>query len=561
MSDTPKENYVIGAPAKGTGYPRIVKNVFSSWGGYAVTFVINFFLSPYVVHHLGNTGYGTWTLITSLTGYLGLLDFGVRGAVTRYIVKFHTIEDNESASQVASSGMLIFAATGISAITIAIGLSVFAVGRFRIPSDYRSAAQIVLILAGVNVAASLIGGVFGGIVAALQRFDLLNGTDVFVAAGRAMVIVGALHQGKGLITLACIQLGFTVVRGAINWLISRRLYPSLHISFSKADSPHARMIFAFSVYMFLIQVSGDLIFYADTVVIGAFLPVALITLFAIGGNLVEYTRVILTGISFPLGPLASQLEAKGDITALRETLLTSARLGTAVILPILVTFMIRGGTFIGLWMGTQYSEVSGHILRILALLMFFIAGTHMAGSVTLGIGKHKPLVLVRGLEGLCNLGLSILWVRTMGTAGVAWGTTVPGIAFCCFWPWYMQKILDVSPWKFIVNCWLRPWLCLTPFALATYAVERWWLTPRMLLFFLQIAVILPVALAGIWFGCIDRKYREQYAGALARSLGQTFSRSDKTKTSEMGTLAPVMLGLPSPDLSSSVKPNKGLEQP
>jgi O-antigen/teichoic acid export membrane protein len=546
-------------PAIEKGSPRIVKNVFSTWTGYFVAFAINFFLSPYVVHHLGNTGYGTWTLISSLTGYLGLLDFGVRGAVTRYVVKFHTIQDNESASRVASSGMLIFAASGLFAIAIATGLSVFAVGKFRIPPSYYSAAQIVLVVAGLNVAASLLGGVFGGIIAALQRFDVLNGTDVFVSLCRALVIVGALHRGNGLVTLACIQLLFTVVRGVVNYALSRRLYPGLKISFARADCSHARMIFAFSVYMFLIQVSGDLIFYADTVVIGAFLPVALITFFVIGGNLVEYTRVILTGISFPLGPLASQLEAKGDVAGLKETLLTSTRLGTAVVVPILVTFMIRGGTFIGLWMGSQYIEVSGHILRILTLLMFFIAGTHLAGSVTLGIGKHKPLVLVRGLEGLCNLGLSILWVRTMGIAGVAWGTTIPGIAFCFFWPWYMHKILDIRPIQFIVDCWLRPWSCLIPFAVATYGVERWWPVSRLLMFFLQIVLILPVALAGIWFGCVDRKHREHYTAVLVQSIGRVFSRGRRTDAGE-GALTPVPLGFIPRDLSS-VKSNGSVEEP
>ena len=40
-----------------------------------------------MVHHLGNTEYGMWTLLGSIVGYLGLLDFGVRGAVTWYVAR------------------------------------------------------------------------------------------------------------------------------------------------------------------------------------------------------------------------------------------------------------------------------------------------------------------------------------------------------------------------------------------------------------------------------------------------------------------------------------------
>ena len=95
--------------------PRVFRNVMSNWGAYVLAMGVNFFLSPYVVRHLGDNGYGVWTLILSLTGYLGLLDLGVRGAVTRYVAKFHSQADHKNASNVASSAMLIFASAGLIA--------------------------------------------------------------------------------------------------------------------------------------------------------------------------------------------------------------------------------------------------------------------------------------------------------------------------------------------------------------------------------------------------------------------------------------------------------------
>jgi len=38
-----------------------------------ITMVVGFLMSPFVVHHLGNTGYGIWTLILSFCGYFGML--------------------------------------------------------------------------------------------------------------------------------------------------------------------------------------------------------------------------------------------------------------------------------------------------------------------------------------------------------------------------------------------------------------------------------------------------------------------------------------------------------
>ena len=57
---------------------QIAKNVFSNWTGYLINVVVSFFISPFIVHTLGNTGYGIWVFVGSITGYLGIMDFGMR---------------------------------------------------------------------------------------------------------------------------------------------------------------------------------------------------------------------------------------------------------------------------------------------------------------------------------------------------------------------------------------------------------------------------------------------------------------------------------------------------
>ena len=61
------------------------RNLGANWIGYGANLAVMFFMSPFVVHSLGNARYGVWTLLTSLTGYLGLVDIGVRGGTGRYI--------------------------------------------------------------------------------------------------------------------------------------------------------------------------------------------------------------------------------------------------------------------------------------------------------------------------------------------------------------------------------------------------------------------------------------------------------------------------------------------
>ena len=70
--------------------------------------VVSFFLSPFIVRHLGGTAYGVWSLLVALVGYLGLLDFGVRGAVTRFVANYHAVGDAQGSSSIVSAGLLPF---------------------------------------------------------------------------------------------------------------------------------------------------------------------------------------------------------------------------------------------------------------------------------------------------------------------------------------------------------------------------------------------------------------------------------------------------------------------
>src|SRR5205814_4610785 len=197
-----------------------------------------------------------------------------------------------------------------------------------------------------------------------------------VAAGlRAVSIVLVLYQGLGLVTLASIQVGFTLARMAANLVLLHKLYPQVRVRPRSADAQNLRLIFSFSIFSCLLHASRNLIYDSDLVVIGAYLPVTAVTFYAIGGNLVDYARALISGISQTMTPLASSLEANQRTAGVSELLLKSSPWGTIVALPVAITLMIRGSSFIELWMGSQFAESSGQVLEILALTMLLGASS------------------------------------------------------------------------------------------------------------------------------------------------------------------------------------------
>src|SRR5260221_364631 len=65
----------------------MLRNIGSNWVLTLVTIAATYVLTPFTIHTLGRDGYGTWTLITALTGYMSLLALGVPMACVRYLAE------------------------------------------------------------------------------------------------------------------------------------------------------------------------------------------------------------------------------------------------------------------------------------------------------------------------------------------------------------------------------------------------------------------------------------------------------------------------------------------
>src|ERR1700722_4417421 len=93
---------------------QALKNVASSWGGLAVNIAVGFFLSPFILHHLGDDAFGLWVLIFSLTGYYGIFDFGIRSSLIRYVSKFQATGDKDELARLINTSLFTYTCVGVA---------------------------------------------------------------------------------------------------------------------------------------------------------------------------------------------------------------------------------------------------------------------------------------------------------------------------------------------------------------------------------------------------------------------------------------------------------------
>lgn len=508
-----------------TGAPGLLRNVLSNWSALLVASVVNFALSPFIVHHLGNNAYGAWVLLNSLVGYLGLVDLGVRAAVTRYVASLHARGHHEAAGRVASTALSVFLGAGSVAILAASLAAWFGISLVRIPTALVPEARAVLVIGGVTIAASLVGGLFGGIIVGLQRFDYENGITIGTTLFRAAVIVVALDAGYGIVSLACIQLASSLVTTAASLVCSRHLYPHLKVRLGTWDAGHARLVMTFGVAVTIMQVARTVMAYTDSVVIGVVLPISQVAFYAIASNLTLYVQQVGAGISMTMMPMTSALAAaQSDRDALTRPVVAACRLATLVTLPILTVLLFRGSSFIGLWMGPQYAAPSGAVLYVLAVGAVPASAMRVFSSAALGMNKHKTIAWASVAEVLTNLALTVWLVHPWAIVGVAWGTAVAqwSVSFG-FAPWYAQRILGVKLHVYLGEVYGRPLIAIIPFAVVTVLLNHAWPASGLVGFFIQVTATLPIAFLGAAVFALTTDERRVLLGLLRRALAVTRS--------------------------------------
>src|ERR1700686_490267 len=112
---------------------QIIKNVGASWFALGVNILVGFFLSPFILHRLGDAAFGIWSLIFAITGYYGIFDLGIRSSVIRYVSKFTAVEDKEGLAKFFNTSLATYTCIGIAATLVTLIGSHFVGSLFKIP--------------------------------------------------------------------------------------------------------------------------------------------------------------------------------------------------------------------------------------------------------------------------------------------------------------------------------------------------------------------------------------------------------------------------------------------
>lgn len=508
----------------------ILKNLGSSWFALGINILVGIFLSPYILHHLGDDAFGLWVLIFSITGYYGLFDLGIRSSIVRYVAKYSATDQADELNHLINTALFSYAGIGTLAIAITITLSLFAASIFRISGNSVSLAQYLLLVVGSAVALGFPLGVFGGILEGLQRFYVLNFTSVTSTLLRALLIVLALRHGFGLLTVALITVSLPLLSGLVNAAIVLRILP-LTLGWSYLDRESLKRIASYSSTTFIIIAAGRLRFKTDAMVIGTFVSSAAITYFTIGSRLVDYAGEVVSSLAQLFIPMASKSDATGDMDGLRRIFVAGNRACAFIIFPITAILTILGKSVIEAWVGPKYVAASYPVLLVLLFPTTLMLAQSASGRTLWGMAKHRTWAWVVLAEGASNLILSVILVRPYGIMGDAIGTAIPlACSMIFFLPRHLCHLLGIKLTTYLNRAFVLPAAMCVPLVIVLLLMQRWYIPHRLGPLLVQLAIaclVYGVGLAWVFWthrawdvGVLGANEEDEISVALVETYGK-----------------------------------------
>jgi O-antigen/teichoic acid export membrane protein len=485
----------------------LTRNTAWNYVGFAVNLVTNLFLFPYVVREIGNAAAGIWLILGSLTGYMGLLELGLVPSLAQSVAVYRSKGDTAGINRAASTALVLLLLLAMVPASLLAAVP-WLVGLLKVPAPLLPRATIVFAIAIAGFAARMPLAAYQAVLLGTQRQDRCNQLWILIVSAKLVCSVSLLWLGFGLTAIVAMEALVHLSAGILQVRWARAEVPGLSTRWRLADRGEARSLVGFGTSLLAVTLCSLIVDQTDRLVIGAFLPVAMVTYYAAAWKLYMLAYSVPTTLVQAVTTLVGHLFGREDRRALQQLFLRMTKYTVALSWPLVLSLGFCASVLLEVWMGPEFARHS-NVLQALVVAFAVTAHNHAGYSVLIGIRRMGPTVWQYSLpQAVLNLALSVWLVGKLGIFGVALGTMIPALALEYFLLRFVLAEVGLR-WKdFFVHV-VAPTAGPAIVAFAPLAAVFWRLGPHSL-FLIPVAAACSVLYAAIfWFGSLARSERAE----------------------------------------------------
>jgi O-antigen/teichoic acid export membrane protein len=398
---------------------RLRRNALANILGRAASAALWLLVTPFVLERLGHERFGIWALLFALSGYVGILDFGMAGGVSRFVAMAVARGDRDEARRMIARSLVLSGALGcVWLLVFTTGSGLF-LDLFHVPAPWHAEVTASLIVFGISVVVLSVAQVLQWSLMGFQRFDLWNYYFLAGLVVNVAVMVAGLLAGQGLMATALAALAAQI---AVALLSGRSVLVHLRaVPVAAATGARGTSWGALARFGGLVQASNALglgHMQVGRVLLGTLGALVGVTRFELAFRVTNALWSLATLIQNAAYPAAAHAHATGDTAAVRGVYYWCCRWVFLMAGWTLGLVWVTSPVLFHLWLGTSDPRVVT-TARWLVIAFGFSTLAGPATPIVRGIGIPALEVLHFGLAFACNVVAGVLLIPRLGPEGAA----------------------------------------------------------------------------------------------------------------------------------------------
>jgi O-antigen/teichoic acid export membrane protein len=411
--------------------------------GFSVA--INLFLVPLTLTYLNRIGYGIWTTLTSIIGWVTILDIGLGNGLRNEFARALALGDRKLArSQVSTTYACV------AAIVVLLVIMFFAAHPFlrwswilNAPAEMEGDLSCLAASVFVFFCLRLLFGLIGTVLLADQQPALSSLLDVANSAIAllAVYVLTRVSSGSLFFLGSTVSLIAAAVPFAASLFLFRGRYRDVAPAFRYVRPEQGRTLMGLGLKFFALQVSGIVIFASSNLIIAQLFGPAEVTPYNIA---FRYYGIALTAFTVLLTPFWSAYTEAFTMGDIRWITMTVHKLKQSfgILVVVLLIMTLIADRFYLLWVGTEVT-VPLRLSLAMAAYVLIVAWSSIFVYFINGTGKIRLQLSVAPAAALVFIPLAILFAARLGLgpAGVMMAVCLCLLPGCFLWPIQMRKVL------------------------------------------------------------------------------------------------------------------------
>ena len=390
-----------------------------------LSIVVQLVYTPLLIRMLGQSEYGLYSLVSSVIGYLTVLDLGFGNAIVVFTAKYRANKEYEKEKKLHGMFLVIFCIIGL--IAGLLGLLLY----FNVPllfgktmSDIElHKAKIMMLILSFNLAITFPFSIYSSIITAYEKFTFQKVMSIINTILKPLLMIPLLFLGYKSITMTVVITIVNIIVLLSNYLYCKKKL-GINIKFMGFDKNLFKTIFSYSFFIFLGVIVDKVNWSVDQFVLGAVSGTIAVSLYSVASQINTLFVNLSSAMSGVLLPKMSKMIAKNaSDEEITNEFIKVGRLQYLIIFLMASGFTLFGKEFIVAWAGNDF--VTSYYIAIILILPLCVPLIQNLGiSIMQAKNMHKFRSILLAIIAIANIFISIPLAKAFGGIGSAIGTSL-----------------------------------------------------------------------------------------------------------------------------------------